>query len=358
MGPIQYVAAHRGRLSRMLAIRTVPPTVVLITAFASYGALVVAGLEGLPLWAQVVAVLLPWIPLFTLEMAWTYKHYTWFALFYVLTFTQVGHVLEHMAQMWQIHVMHIVPKEAHGVFGALDTEWVHVFFNTFVIVAVVLLLRPYRQNAWLWVTAVIAGWHEIEHLYLIAKYIQTGLPGNPGLLAHGGVIFGAFPLGRPDLHMLYNVAETIPLVAAFVYQLRRVHDQWIGKALPRLPRRMLLDLTGRADVVTVAANTPVLTQGQPSHRFYVVARGTVESLRTTAEGKEIVVGTLGPGQFFGENAVTQAPSEATIRTVTKAELLALDRSPAKTVADYYEATRDPLAAAFNRASHKEMVRSR
>src|ERR671918_192763 len=94
---------------RLLALGNVPPCVILVTVLASYVGLALAGLQGWPLWGMVVAALCPWIPLFFLEIAWTYRHYQWLALLYVLVLTQGGHVIEHMAQMVQLHVLHLKP---------------------------------------------------------------------------------------------------------------------------------------------------------------------------------------------------------------------------------------------------------
>jgi hypothetical protein len=54
----------------------------------------------------------------------------------VLVVTQTGHVFEHVAQMVQIHVLGLTGGSARGVFGALDIEWVHFIFNTWVIVLI------------------------------------------------------------------------------------------------------------------------------------------------------------------------------------------------------------------------------
>jgi hypothetical protein len=339
------VPAPAVRLRRMLSIRSVPAGVILIAALASYAALIIVALKGWPLWVLVSAAIVPWIPLFTAEMSWTYKHYGWLALFYVVTVWQVGHVFEHVAQMYQIHILHIPPPQAHGIFGALDIEWVHVIFNTFVLVSVVLLLRKYRQNSWLWLTLALAGWHQVEHTYILIKYLQTGAAGNPGLLANGGV-FPITGLTRPDLHMLYNLVETIPLVAAFLWQLQRVHDQWIGRALPRLPRRLLLHLTNRADIVRVAPGVTILNRGQAADRFFVVSRGRLAMLCPDEGGGERVVGNIGPGQYFGQNALSQAPCEVTVRTVVPTELVVLSSASLRRIADYYQQTDDELAPVF------------
>lgn len=147
----------------------------------------------------------------------------WLLFFLFLFLTQGGHVLEHLIQMVQIHVLGLPGKQAQGLVGAaLNIEWVHLAWNTWVILAIVALLVRYRGNRWLWVAAVFAGWHEFEHLFIIWIYIQTGVPGEPGLLSQGGAIAGGLPLSRPDLHFLYNLIETVPLACALTVELRRL----------------------------------------------------------------------------------------------------------------------------------------
>jgi hypothetical protein len=57
---------------------------------------------------------------------------------------------------------------------------------------------------------------------MITTYIRTGIPGTLGLLSSGGLPFGGLPIARPDLHFLYNLVETIPLLVAWIVELRRV----------------------------------------------------------------------------------------------------------------------------------------
>jgi hypothetical protein len=213
---------NRPLLRQLLVLDGVAPRAVTVTALASAAALLLAFLQGWPLWGLVLATLLPWLPAFATDLAWTARHQGALALFSLLVVTQGGHVLEHVAQMVQIHLLGRSGPQARGVFGQLDVEWVHFAWNTWVLVAVALLLLRYRRNPWLWATLLLAGWHELEHAYLLWTYLETGRQGTPGLLAMGGRLDGGLPLSRPDLHFLYNLIETTPLVLAFAHALRRM----------------------------------------------------------------------------------------------------------------------------------------
>jgi hypothetical protein len=138
--------------------------------------------------------------------------------------------------MVQIHILGLTGPDARGIFGTLDLEWVHFVWNTWVIVAAVLLLLRFRANPWLWVTGLLAGWHEIEHLVIMSVYLLTGKVGTPGLLARGGFVGGGIPLSRADLHFFYNLAETTPLVGAFAWQLKRSYERVAEESVPLTPR--------------------------------------------------------------------------------------------------------------------------
>ena len=220
----------RALLRQLLVLDDVPPRVVGLTAFASLGTLLGAALFVWPLWGIVLAALIPWVPLFALDVAWTSRHYGRLALFYALTITQVGHFLEHLVQMAQIHAQGKTGPQAAGVFGALNAEWVHFVWNSWVLVAVLLLLYPFSRNPWLWVLLPLAAWHAFEHVYLMWKYLDTGV-GGPGLIAKGGRLGGGLPITRPDLHFFYNLIETVLLVIAFAYTVRRTPITWLARRI-------------------------------------------------------------------------------------------------------------------------------
>jgi len=143
------------------------------------------------------------------------------ALFYVLVVGQTGHFVEHVAQLIQIHVFGFQGAAARGIFGTLDIEWVHFVWNTWVQLVVLVLLIRFRANRWLWLTRLQSGWHEVEHVAIFQVYLTTGLSGTPGLLSQGGAIAGGLPVTRPDLHFMYNLIETIPLIVGFLAQVQR-----------------------------------------------------------------------------------------------------------------------------------------
>jgi hypothetical protein len=141
-------------------------------------------------------------------------------VFTFLVLAQTAHLLEHVAQIVQIHVLSLSGPDTRGIVGQLDIEWVHFIWNAGVVVALVALLVHDRSNRWLVFAAAFASWHLVEHDFIMRTFLETGIPGSPGLLASGGLISGGLPLSRPDLHFLYNLVETVAIVIAYLTQLR------------------------------------------------------------------------------------------------------------------------------------------
>jgi len=70
----------------------------------------------------------------------------------------------------------------------------------------------------------------------------------------------------------------------------------------------------------------VCREGDPGDRFYVIARGRVEVIRSQTEGPELCLKVLDDGDYFGEIALlTHSPRTATIRTRTDCVLMSLGR---------------------------------
>jgi CRP-like cAMP-binding protein len=73
--------------------------------------------------------------------------------------------------------------------------------------------------------------------------------------------------------------------------------------------------------VSLPEGTTVFRQGEPGGSVYVIRAGKVRVLKSS-NGRQRMVTTLGPGDFFGEMAVvTGRPRTATVEVVEDAELL-------------------------------------
>jgi CRP-like cAMP-binding protein len=72
----------------------------------------------------------------------------------------------------------------------------------------------------------------------------------------------------------------------------------------------------------------VIRQGGEPDRFYVIVAGEAEVVNHHPNGDDILLGRLGPGEYFGEIGILHnRPRTATVRApaTTELEVLALER---------------------------------
>lgn len=185
------------------------------------------------LWLIGILVIVAWMPLVLSKTADIYHYHKWLALLFVLMVSQSAHFIEHSIQIIQIHLLGLKGPMAGGVISVLNTEWVHFLWNAWVLMLGGMLLWNMRKNKWMLMLFLFAIWHQFEHTYLIVMYIQTGLEGNPGLIARGGWIGGGLPLSRPDVHFWYAVLEEALLLLAYF-------DEWKRFAMTRPDQKQLV----------------------------------------------------------------------------------------------------------------------
>lgn len=92
-----------------------------------------------------------------------------------------------------------------------------------------------------------------------------------------------------------------------------------AKARPVFDARAFLESSGAARrVVSYPKATVVFSQGQPSDTVMYIQKGGVKISVLSRTGKEAVVAMLGPGDFFGEGALTGQPIRIGTATATAA----------------------------------------
>jgi hypothetical protein len=186
--------------------------------------------DGWAIWLLGFLIIAAWMPLVISTMRKIEQQHRWLALLYLLVISQCAHMIEHLAQMVELHILGWPGPKANGIIGFLNVEWVHLIWNSFVLALVFLLLFAFRRNAWLWILFFFAIYHEAEHIYMVAIYVKTGIAGNPGLLARGGLIAGGLPISRPDLHALYAVFEEVMLLMIYVMERKKFKQTQAQKA--------------------------------------------------------------------------------------------------------------------------------
>jgi CRP-like cAMP-binding protein len=108
-----------------------------------------------------------------------------------------------------------------------------------------------------------------------------------------------------------------------------------GAPQPAFDAKAFLESTGAARrAVTYPKGKRVFVQGQPSDAVMYIQKGSVKISVLSRTGKEAVVAMLGPGDFFGEGALTGQPirigtatatSPTTVLIIDKAAMLRLLR---------------------------------
>ena len=86
------------------------------------------------------------------------------------------------------------------------------------------------------------------------------------------------------------------------------------------------DLARRIVVRVRPADTLILAQDEPADSLYLIASGSVEVTIVGDSGRELTVAQLGPGEFFGEQALLPETAQvANVNAVDDVTLLLLGR---------------------------------
>ena len=74
-------------------------------------------------------------------------------------------------------------------------------------------------------------------------------------------------------------------------------------------------LSRRAVTRTFPKNTIILNEGDQTDSLYIIVSGRVKVFLANEEGKEIVLDTQGPGEYFGEMVLDEGPRSASVMTL-------------------------------------------
>jgi MFS family permease len=151
------------------------------------------------------------------------------------------------------------------------------------------------------VVPVLAGWFGIA----------PTLVGTAAVVAAGAVVGvvmlgGALPAGpRPEIASVARRLADLPLFAG-------------------VPQGRLATALSRAEPLAVHTGDPIVRQGEPADRFYVIVDGQFQVSQEEAGSPPSQVRTLGRDDVFGEiGLLTGAPRTASVTAATDGRLLAL-----------------------------------
>jgi ABC-type lipoprotein export system ATPase subunit len=106
-----------------------------------------------------------------------------------------------------------------------------------------------------------------------------------------------------------------------------VIDEYLARALPTLGEAQLIWATHNIEAHSYPPGAAIIREGTPPDNFYIITRGSVDIVLQQPGGSEIVVTTMGVGQYFGEIALLHGGTHnATVRAGSKTgvEVIALD----------------------------------
>jgi CRP/FNR family cyclic AMP-dependent transcriptional regulator len=94
---------------------------------------------------------------------------------------------------------------------------------------------------------------------------------------------------------------------------------------------MLQALFAHAMVKTFPKNTMIITEGdRTTDSIYLIQSGKVKVFLRSADGKEVDLGVLEPGDYFGEMELDAGPRSASVVTIERSQLVVIRQSEFKT----------------------------
>jgi CRP/FNR family transcriptional regulator, cyclic AMP receptor protein len=96
--------------------------------------------------------------------------------------------------------------------------------------------------------------------------------------------------------------------------------------LPRLRPEDLKALAAQGVVRSFRSRTVLISEGDASDSFYIILSGRVKVFVSDAHGKEIVLATEGPGDYFGEMALDDQPRSASVITLESSRIAIIPRA--------------------------------
>jgi CRP/FNR family cyclic AMP-dependent transcriptional regulator len=89
----------------------------------------------------------------------------------------------------------------------------------------------------------------------------------------------------------------------------------VAHLIARIADTMGRELAKRGTVRTYPRNTILVNEGDRADSLFVVLEGRVKVYVAEPSGREMVLGFLGPGEYFGEMALDGSPRSASVMTV-------------------------------------------
>jgi CRP/FNR family cyclic AMP-dependent transcriptional regulator len=97
----------------------------------------------------------------------------------------------------------------------------------------------------------------------------------------------------------------------------------------QLDEHELRALSAHATEQTYARNVVVVNEGDQSDTIFVILSGRVKVFLRNADGREMVINTLGPREYFGEMVIDEGPRSASVATLETSRFMIITKSDFK-----------------------------
>ncbi|HEX6778159.1 MAG TPA: cytochrome P450 [Ktedonobacterales bacterium] len=133
-------------------------------------------------------------------------------------------------------------------------------------------------------------------------------------------------LSREDFTTLVTESD---LTSQEIGNVMRWHllSERLADTTPALNTEQVAQVVASSELIEYAPGTPIIRQGDPPEKFYIVAQGECEVITRQSDGQETLIKWLSNSDQFGETNLLQgAPYAATIRATSESpvEIMALD----------------------------------
>jgi CRP-like cAMP-binding protein len=122
----------------------------------------------------------------------------------------------------------------------------------------------------------------------------------------------------------------------------------------------LLAVVRGLQLLTFEPGQVVITEGETGQSLFVITAGAVKVFVRNPSARDVEVGELREGDFFGEiSSLSGRPRTATVTAAARCELLELDKATVDSIARTHQRVRDMLDAAYvERVSSPEALAAR
>ncbi|TME27104.1 MAG: cyclic nucleotide-binding domain-containing protein [Chloroflexi bacterium] len=138
--------------------------------------------------------------------------------------------------------------------------------------------------------------------YLITdQYMRTSIP-------------GVYAAGDTRAQLAKQITTAVGDATTAVLHAERYIEELrdMERDFPTASRAVVAESASKAELLTFAPGELVVREGDAADRFFMIIKGQAEATRRGADGAQVVVNQLGPGDYFGEiGLLKNAPRNAT-----------------------------------------------